>query len=172
MAKFSVIWNLREPSFEALLSMMQVLESLQYVCYGGLMLSLVILIKLLMLGRKLNFINIMFVNVFFCEVILGFLMIPNFFKVGELNLTEETHLKEQLIGICGKWWEGKCVNKNHNTVLLGGKTIIDTDVWGLTVLEILLFLHSSLIKYIFLRKYFWKNIICSGTHPFLHSLLL
>ena len=142
MAKFSVIWNLREPSFEALLSMMQVLESLQYVCYGGLMLSLVILIKLLMLGRKLNFINIMFVNVFFCEVILGFLMIPNFFKVGELNLTEETHLKEQLIGICGKWWAGKWDSKHHWQGCL-----------GLTVLEILLFLHSSLIKYIFLRKF-------------------
>ena len=87
-----------------MVNVMQVLASLRYVCYGGLVLSLVILIKLLMLGRKLNFINIMFVNVFFCEVILGFLMIPNFFKVGELNLTEEeTHLKEQLIGICGKW---------------------------------------------------------------------
>ena len=86
-----------------MLNVMQVLESLQYVCYGGLVLSLVILIKLLLLGRKLNFINIMFVNVFFCEVTLGLFMIPNFFKVGELNLTEETHLNEQLIGICGNW---------------------------------------------------------------------
>ena len=134
---------------------MQVLEGLRYVCYGGLVLSLVILTKLLLLGRKLNFINIMFVNVFFCEVILGLFMIPNFFKVGELNLTEETHLKEQLIGICGKWWalwavsrklRFDCKNKNENP----GKNYH----WqGCLDIDCLIFLHySSLIKYIFSKK--------------------
>ena len=82
---------------------MQVLEGLRYVCYGGLGLSFVILIKLLLLGRKLNFINIMFINVFFCEVIFGVFMIPNFFSVGEINLTGESVQREQLIGICGNW---------------------------------------------------------------------
>ena len=65
--------------------------------------SLTILIKLLSIGRKLNFINVMFVNVFAAEVILGAIMIPNFFDFGEKNLLSDFELKK-VIRLCGNWY--------------------------------------------------------------------
>ena len=43
-------------------------------------------VKLLMLGKKLNFLNIMFINIFFYESVVGCVMIPNFFSIGKKNL--------------------------------------------------------------------------------------
>ena len=80
----------------------QALTCLRYICYGGLALSLTILIKLLSIGRKLNFINVMFVTVFTAEVILGAIMIPNFFDLGERNLLFDPEPKN-VISLCGTW---------------------------------------------------------------------
>ena len=41
---------------------------------------------MLMLGKKLNFLNIMFINIFFYESVVGCVMIPNFFSIGKKNL--------------------------------------------------------------------------------------
>ena len=65
--------------------------------------SLTILIKLLSIGRKLNFINVMFVNVFAAEVILGAIMIPNFFDFGEKNLLSDPDPKK-VLSLCGNWY--------------------------------------------------------------------
>ena len=75
---------------------------MRYVSYGGLALSLTILIKLLSIGRKLNFINVMFLNVFAMEVILGAIMIPNFYDIGERNLLSVS-VPENVISLCGNW---------------------------------------------------------------------
>ena len=60
---------------------------LELICYFGLFIAICIIVKLLMLGRKLNFINVLFVIVFLCQVIIGCFMIPNFFLMGVKNWT-------------------------------------------------------------------------------------
>ena len=64
--------------------------SLLHHPHQGLIYHLFIIIftflELLMLGRKLNFLNIMFINIFFYESVVGCVMIPNFFSIGKKNL--------------------------------------------------------------------------------------
>ena len=52
-----------------------------------------------MLGRKLNFLNIMFINIFFYESVVGCVMIPNFFSIGIKNLIGTVPLIN--VPICG-----------------------------------------------------------------------
>ena len=71
---------------------------------SGFLLACVILIKLLMIGRNLNFMNIMFVIIFMFEIICGSFIIPNFFKIGEQNWNDDSEANTQLRETCGTWY--------------------------------------------------------------------
>ena len=67
------------------------------------------MVKLMMLGRKLNFINFMFVNQFLYQNILGGCMIWNFLLIGKLSWTDDDvdgddgTIQSVLMSPCGLW---------------------------------------------------------------------
>ena len=73
--------------------------------FSGLVLAVVILFKLFMQGKSINFINIMFINVFLYEVIGSGLIIHRFMSVAQ-GTWNEPNPKES-IDDCGIWWDYK-----------------------------------------------------------------
>ena len=74
---------------------------MKYICYFGHSLAAIILTKLIFLGKKLNFLNICFISIFFYETVGGLFLIPNFFSVGQLNWFGDSK-PEEAIEECGK----------------------------------------------------------------------
>ena len=68
----------------------------------GLLVALVILLRLLVQGRKINFINLMFVNVFLYEIIVGPFLIKSFFAAARDNWGESPE-PEKSVRQCGIW---------------------------------------------------------------------
>ena len=61
---------------------LKVLDILEGVTWFGLLLACVTLIKLILIGKNLNFMNVMFILVLMVEIVTGALIIPNFFIIG------------------------------------------------------------------------------------------
>ena len=87
-----------EPPFSPL----QVLEIFKYICYSGHLLSFIILVKLLFLGKRLNFLNICFISIFFYESVCGLFMIPNFFFVARKNWLGESDPEQVVVWSLGE----------------------------------------------------------------------
>ena len=68
----------------------------------GLLVALVILLRLLVQGRKINFINLMFVNVFLYEIIVGPFLIKSFFAAARDNWGASPE-PEKSVRQCGTW---------------------------------------------------------------------
>ena len=71
-------------------------------CYMGLIIALVIFLRLIAHGRNLNFINLMFVNVFLYEIIVGPFLIKSFFEAARNNWGTSPD-PEKSLGQCGNW---------------------------------------------------------------------
>ena len=69
----------------------------------GYVLGCVILVKLIMIGKNLNFLNIMFINLFVVEIVCGIFIIPNFFEIGQKNWNNNQPDPESLMEACGIW---------------------------------------------------------------------
>ena len=57
----------------------------------------------LMIGKNLNFMNILFINLFMVQIITGGFVIHNFFIIGEENWNDNEPEPEKLMGPCGLW---------------------------------------------------------------------
>ena len=68
----------------------------------GLMVALAILLRLLAQGRNINFINLMFVNVFLYEIIVGPFLIRSFFAAARDNWGTPPD-PEKSVRQCGTW---------------------------------------------------------------------
>ena len=64
---------------------------------------LLVLLKLLLLGKKLNFLNILFVIVLAVELLCGYFYISNFIEIGEKSFAPEEQKPENLMSACGNW---------------------------------------------------------------------
>lgn len=84
--------------------MFKALISFKSLAISGFLLAWVILFKLLMIGRNLNFMNIMFTIILMFEIICGSFIIPNFFKIGENNWNENVKANQELREACGIWY--------------------------------------------------------------------
>ena len=109
--KFEIFWpKLVHNSYSIkycilkLLFFFKTLDVLEIFCYFGLCLSGYIIIKLLLLGRTLNFINILFINMFLSQMVLGFFMTKNFFFVSRMTWTSPDEIDfGALKSTCGYW---------------------------------------------------------------------
>ena len=81
---------------------------MKYICYFGHTLSALILIKLIFLGKKLNFLNIGFISIFFYETVCCLFLIPNFFSVAQQNWFGEPR-PEIVTDECARWFTSYCV---------------------------------------------------------------
>ena len=81
---------------------------MKYICYLGHILSAIILTKLIFLGKKLNFLNICFITIFFYETVGGLFLIPSFFSVGQQNWFGDPK-PEELVEECARWFTSYCV---------------------------------------------------------------
>ena len=81
---------------------------MKYVCYFGHTLSAIILTKLICLGKKLNFLNICFIGIFFYETVCCLFLIPNFFSVAQENWFGDPQPAE-VIEECARWFTSYCV---------------------------------------------------------------
>ena len=75
---------------------------LETFCYMGLIIVLVIFLRLLAQGRNINFINLMFVNVFLYEIIVGPFLIKSFFAAARKNWDTSPD-PEKSVRQCGNW---------------------------------------------------------------------
>ena len=75
---------------------------LESSCLTGLIFALVILFKLGRQGRNINFINVMFINVFLYEVIVGPFLIHGFFSAARVNWGEDPEPGNS-VSFCGTW---------------------------------------------------------------------
>ena len=75
---------------------------LETFCYMGLMVALVILLRLLAQGRNINFINLMFINVFLYEIVVGPFLIKSFFAAARNNWGAPPD-PEKSASQCGTW---------------------------------------------------------------------
>ena len=57
------------------------IASLEALIYFGIFLSFFILTRLVSLGKKIDFISIMFLIYYFCYIVFGSLMVYYFFKI-------------------------------------------------------------------------------------------
>ena len=57
-----------------------------------------------MIGRNLNFMNIMFILLFASEIICGSFIIPSFFEVGEKNWNDDDPNPDEVMKPCGTWY--------------------------------------------------------------------
>ena len=69
----------------------------------GFIFACVILVKLLLIGKNLNFMNIMFIILFIFEIICGSFIIPNFFLIGEKNWNDKEPNPSDVMEPCGTW---------------------------------------------------------------------
>ena len=58
--------------------------------------------KLLFLGKRLNFLNICFISIFFYESVCGLFMIPNFFFVARKNWLGESDPEQVVVWSLGE----------------------------------------------------------------------
>ena len=70
---------------------------------SGFIFACVILIRLLMIGRGLNFMNIMFLLLFASEIICGSFIIPTFFEIGDKNWNDDEPKPDEVMKPCGTW---------------------------------------------------------------------